>query len=370
MPAYKDKETGKWMSRFYYETYQGERKQKKKRGFNTKKEALAFERKFMNSINGSTDMDFSSLVELYANDCANRLRDTTLDRKKHIFARWITPYFKDRPINEIEAKDIRHWQNWLMKQKTQRYDKPLSKTYLKGVNNELSAIFNFACNIYGLNKNPVRQSGSIGKKNREEVTFWTLDEFNTVMSYFDQNDPHDYMYYFIYNLLFYTGMRSGELLALNKTDFNYKDKTIRINKTYIVINKTKTIREPKTENAKRLITAPDFIFDMLDKYLKSLYSYKSTERLFDADRSMLKKRLDTATKNTHQKHIRVHDLRHSHASYLIHLGIDPLSIKERLGHKSIETTLNIYSHLYPNRQAEIATLLNKPKLSPEFKNHS
>lgn len=171
------------------------------------------------------------------------------------------------------------------------------------------------------------------------------------------------MFYFIYNLLFYTSIRSGELLALNKRDFNYINKTIQINKTFIILNGAKSIREPKTENSKRLITAPDFLFDMLDKYIKSLYAYKSNDRLFDIDKSQLKKRLDTAAKNTSQTPIRVHDLRHSHASYLIHLGIDPLSIKERLGHKSIETTLNIYSHLYPNRQVEIAALLNKPKLS-------
>ena len=60
------------------------------------------------------------------------------------------------------------------------------------------------------------------------------------------------------------------------------------------------------------------------------------------------------------KKIRVHDLRHSHASLLIEMECQPLLIADRLGHEKIQTTLNTYSHLYPNKQAEVAQQLKNP----------
>ena len=64
-----------------------------------------------------------------------------------------------------------------------------------------------------------------------------------------------------------------------------------------------------------------------------------------------------ACKATGIKKIRIHDLRHSHASYLIHLGCSPLLISERLGHEKVQTTLNTYSHLYPNKQQELVDMM-------------
>ena len=88
-----------------------------------------------------------------------------------------------------------------------------------------------------------------------------------------------------------------------------------------------------------------------------LYGLKKKDRIFTVTKSYLHHEMDRGAKAAGVKRIRIHDLRHSHASLLVELGFQPLAIAERLGHEKIETTLNTYSHLYPNKQAELADRL-------------
>ena len=74
-------------------------------------------------------------------------------------------------------------------------------------------------------------------------------------------------------------------------------------------------------------------------------------------KSFMEHEMVRGIKETGVRRIRLHDLRHSHASLLVEMGFQPLAIAERLGHEKIETTLNTYSHLYPNKQAELAEKL-------------
>lgn len=189
--------------------------------------------------------------------------------------------------------------------------------------------------------------------------FWTNLEFDQAMSYFNSDDSHDYQFLTIYNLLFYSGIHQVELLALTFNDFNFEDKTVSIKKSYVRINKKVVISEPKTPKSKRIIFLPDLIFDMLNKYIETLVDYHPNQRLFPIVKSSISRRLDTAARNTNIHRIRVHDLRHSHASFLIDLGCSPLLVQERLGHENIETTLNTYSHLYPNKQTDAVDKINK-----------
>lgn len=220
-------------------------------------------------------------------------------------------------------------------------------------------MFNYAVKFYELRSNPLHKTGSIGKKHADEMHFWTYDEFTEVMTYFKADDPHDFLFLTVYNLLFYSGIRQGEMLALTQNDFNFESSTVRINKSYARLNKKDIITEPKTPKSKRTIVLPDLNFSMLEKYIHSLVHYQPSQRLFTLDKSSITRRLDTAAKNKSIERIRTHDLRHSHASHLIELGFSPLLIQERLGHENIETTLQTYSHLYPNKQRDVATKLNK-----------
>lgn len=346
MPAYKDKKRGTWYCSFYYADWNGQRKKKKKEGFKTKGKALEFERSFLEKSQASPDMTFGALVELYMEDCKSRLKPTTYENKQYVIGLKVLPYFKDMPINTIEPATVRQWQNKLLAL-------DYKPTYLKTVHNQLSAILNFAMKYYKLPSNPARICGAMGKKNAEDIEFWTLDEFKQFIVHSD-----NVMYTLIYQLLFWTGMRIGECLALNLTDFDFEKRTVSINKNYARHQKQDLILEPKTPKSKRLITIPNFLCLMVKDYVDKLYDYESYERLFPIIKSTINAHMLRTVKKSDVKRIRVHDLRHSHASLLIEEGFSPLLISERLGHETIETTLQTYSHLYPNKHSEVADRLD------------
>ncbi len=349
MAVYKTERNGKviWNVKFRYDTWNGERKQKKKEGFATKREAQEWETDFLNSCKSDVTMSFASLVEKYMIDCEARLAPTTMDGKKNMVDTKLLPYFGKMPLNEITVSTVRMWQNAMITDKA-----AYKPTYLKSIHNQLSAIMNFAVKYYGLPKNPAAQCGSMGKKNADSMKFWTIDEYNTFISFVD--DPTAYA---AFNLLFYSGMREGELLALTLNDFDFTANTVSITKNYATVRGVEIIKEPKTPKSKRTVTVPKPVMDIIKRYSESLYDYEPTERLFHISKSKLHQYMVKYSGLSGVKRIRIHDIRHSHASMLIELGVAPLAISERLGHEDIQTTLNTYSHLYPNKQNEIAEML-------------
>lgn len=153
-------------------------------------------------------------------------------------------------------------------------------------------------------------------------------------------------------------MREGELLALSLNNFDFDNNTVSITKNYARLGTEDIIQTPKTPKIKRTITLPVEIMDMVKEYCTMLYDYKPTHRLFNVTKSYLTHEMQRGCKLSGVKKIRIHDLRHSHASLLIELGFSPLLISERLGHENAETTLNTYSHLYPNKHSEVAETLS------------
>jgi integrase len=266
MPTYKDEDRGTWYTSFYYTDWMGNRKKKKKEGFKRQKDAQTWERNFLSKQQGSPDMTFNSLVELYLEDCKSRLKPTTLENKTYIFGNRITPYFKELPINKIDAVTIQKWQNELLS-----HENKFSQTYLKTLHNQVSAIFNFAVKYYNLPTNPARLSGSIGKKHAESMAFWTIDEFNTFLPYVSDKLTS----LVAFSLLFYTGIRSGEMLALTLNDFDFTAQTLSINKNYARHEGKDLILAPKTPKSKRVITLPKFLCELVQHYANKLYDYTS-----------------------------------------------------------------------------------------------
>lgn len=346
MPVYYDENRKSWYTSFYYQDWQGNRKRKKKEGFPRKKDAQEYERNFQLQHSGSCDMLFSQMTELYLADCKIRQKPTSYLVKENSIKKHITPFFGNMPVNSITVAHVRQWQNQLLE------DDKYSHNFLHTVNGYLSAIFNHAVKFYGLPKNPSKECGKIQEK-RPELQFWTLEQFNQFIKTVEGIYPAHTMLM----LLFWTGMRSGELLALTLNDFDFEKHTVRINKTYHRLHKEDLTLEPKTDRSKRVIALPSFIEEEVREYVSKLYDYKPTERLFNVTRHSIGYRLETGAQKLGLPKIRLHDLRHSHASLLIHLGFSPLLIQERLGHENIETTLNTYSHLYPTQQGELAAKL-------------
>ena len=348
MKAEKDKKTGKWLIQYRYTDWQGIRKKSTKRGFNTKREAEEWLRNFLMSQQADFNMNFEEFLKLYYNDMEARLREHTMRTKKYIIDLKILPFFGKKSINSITPADIRKWQNELI---AQNY----SQTYLRTINNQLTAIFNYAVKYYDLKNNPCRKAGSMGKNKADEMNFWTKEEF----SKFIDGIMDKQRSYTAFMTLFWTGIRIGELLALTPADIDFEDKTISISKSYQRIDRKDVITPPKTPKSNRVITVPDFLLADLKDYMNSIYCLESTDRLFPVTKYYMEHEMQRGIKNSGVKRIRIHDIRHSHCALLLEMGITPLEAAERLGHERVETTLNTYAHLYPNKQKHLSDKLEK-----------
>jgi integrase len=347
MRAEKDKKTGKWLIQYRYTDWQGKRRKSTKRGFATKREAEEWLRNFLITQKADFDMKFADFWKMYCADMETRLREHTMRTKKYIVELKILPYFGNKRVNDITAADIRQWQNELIKM-------GYSPTYLKTINNQLSAIFNYAVRYYDLKSNPCVKAGSMGKSKAEEMDFWTGEEFRK----FIDSVMNKRLSYMAFMTLYRTGMRMGELLALNPKDIDLEKRTISITKSYQRLGKKDVITPPKTPKSKRVITIPEFLAADIKDYMDSLYDLQENDRLFPITKYYLEHEMQRGIKESGVKRIRVHDLRHSHASMLIELGFSPLEIANRLGHEKVETTLNTYAHLYPNKQTKLAERLD------------
>ena len=356
MAAFKNKENGTWYVQFRYTDWKGERQQKLKRGFATKKEAQAWEREFLMEKQADINMSFESFVGLYEKDIKPKIKLNTWITKESIIKQKILPYFQKRKLSEITAKDIIDWQNEI-RELTDCHGRPLSKTYLKTVHNQLSAIFNHAIRYYGLQINPAQKAGNMGMEEKKEMLFWTKDEY-TKFSEAMMDKP---ISYYAFEMLYWCGIREGELFALTPADFNFENRTVTINKSYQRIKGEDVITPPKTKKSNRIIQMPQFLSDEIQDYIRRLYGVEPDTRIFQMSKHSLKYAMEKACKEAGVKVIRVHDLRHSHVSLLIDLGFSALAIADRVGHESIDITYR-YAHLFPTRQAEMADKLDTERL--------
>lgn len=352
MPVYRNKARNSWYCSFYYTDWTGKRKRKKKEGFSSRKEAKDYETAFLAQRHGCCDMVFETLANLYLEDCRNHCKPTSLYTKNYLIETKILPYFKDMPVNEIKVSTVRSWQNNLLSQCSIR-GQAYSDAYLKSIHVQLSAILNYGMRYYNLSFNPAALCGSMGHKKAAVMNFWTIDEFHRFLSCLEP-EPLPQL---IFQLLFWTGIRSGELLALSADHFDFKKHSLRIVQNYCRFQGRDLLLAPKTVSSLRTIALPAFLCNEIQAYVSGLPNCSRGSRLFPVSKYYLTKSLKSGCAKSGVKEIRIHDLRHSHASLLIELGYSPLLIAERLGHEKIETTLQTYAHLYPNKQSELAAYL-------------
>ena len=315
MSVTKDGDTGRWMSQIRVTDWTGKTIRKKKRGFATKKEALQWERDFISQSTGSLGMTFGDFISLCVKDMEHRLKPSTVASKKWLIDLKVTPFFKKIPLNEIKPTHARQWQNSLTSYRDES-GKPYSQTYLKCINNQLTAIFNYAVKYYGLKENPCHKAGSMGKKHADEMLFWTKDEFQTFIESM-KDRPASYT---VFMTMYYTGIREGELLALTPSDIDFEKKTLTVNKSYQRLGKEDIITTPKTPKSIRTIPIPDGLCNCLQEYMSHCYGLQKDDRLFPYTKSFLYHEMEYGCKASGVKRIRVHDIRHSHASLLVEMG--------------------------------------------------
>ena len=350
MSAYKDKTQGTWYVSFRYIDWTGKKTQKLKRGFKTKKEALNYEKEFIRKTAADMKMEMNSFIQVYFEDKKNELKENSIRNKQHMMNKHIVPYFGTRKMNEITPAEIIQWQNTIQ-------EKGYSKTYERMIQNQLNALFNHAQKIYNLKENPCKKVKKMGKSDANKLEFWTKAEYDRFIAGIEPGSED----YLIFEILFWTGIREGELLALSLSDFDMSGNLLHINRTYNRIRKRDVIDTPKPENSVHTIDIPNFLKEEVQEYAKKYYGFPEDQRLFPIVARTLQKRLKKYGALTGVKPIRVHDIRRSHVAYLIYQGVEPLIIKERLGHKDIQITLNTYGHLYPSQQKKVTEMLNSKR---------
>ena len=198
----------------------------------------------------------------------------------------------------------------------------------------------------------------MGAEDYKEMRFWTKEEylkFADVM----MDKPQSY---YAFELLYWCGIRMGELLALTAKDFDFEKCTVTINKSYQRLKGRDVITSPKTPKSNRTIKMPKFLCEEMQDYIGMMYRAKPNDRLFLITKSYLHHEMDRGAKVSGVKRIRVHDLRHSHVSLLVEMGFSALAIAERVGHESIEITYR-YAHLFPTKQTEMADKLDAERMS-------
>ena len=305
-----------------------------------------------NKRESSLEMTFGSFVEEYVTFIKCRIRENTWHTKEHIIRTKILPYFRNRKIAEIKSRDVIAWQNQMLSLKD-KSGRTYSQTYLKTLHNQLSAIFNHAVRYYELPSNPAAKAGNMGKEKTAEMLFWTKEEY---MAFVEEIMDKPISYY-AFEMLYWCGLRMGELLALTPKDFDFEEGIVRITKSYQRLEGKDMITDPKTERSNRNIKMPDFLVEEMQDYIKALYWAEEDTRLFPITKSYLHREMTRGCDASGVKRIRIHDLRHSHVSLLINMGFSAVAIADRVGHESIDITYR-YAHLFPSTQKEIAKKLN------------
>ena len=350
MSAYKDKQTGKWVVTLRYTDIDGKVKRRAKRGFATKREAKEWESEYLESIKTSDvelEMTLSEFYEVYLGDINNKLRYGTIRNKRFIYTKFIEPILGSKQMSKIKVPDILKWQNEILGYQ-------FKETYSRSINNQLVAIFNHAERYYELQNNPLKKTIAIGAKHPDSMKFWTKEEFDKFIAVVDDESARLH-----YTVLFYTGLRVGELIAVRLKNINFERGNIEVVASAQYENSHYIFTKPKTKKSERIVTIPQFLTKMIQDHVKGYFFIDLEEQVFMTNKNRLSRGIVKYSEIARVKRIRVHDLRHSHASLLIEQGIQPNIVQDRLGHEKIETTLRTYSHLYPNKQYHLASFLDQ-----------
>jgi integrase len=191
-------------------------------------------------------------------------------------------------------------------------------------------------------------------RDAEKMKFWTHEQFSAFIIAVDRWPAR-----VGFELLFWTGMRIGELLALTEEDFDFTRGIVAITKNYQRVSGNDIITEPKTKSGRRTVPVPAAVMQDVEEYIPRLYDYKLGDRLFPYTKEYFHHAMRKASEASGVEYIRLHDLRHSHASLLMEMNVPVLLISERLGHEDIQTTMRTYGHLYQHQRDDTIARLDE-----------
>ncbi len=343
-----------------YDAVTGKQIQKYRSGFSTKKEARAEYSKLILAAEEGLAMEKKQLSfkqfieEIYLPWYKTQVKESTYKNRLNTIEKHFK-FFYRKKVNEIEPIHVQTWQLKLAKD--------YSPNYVRIIQGMLSLAFDRAIILGLAKKNPARMVGNI-KSKKVKVDFWTLEEFQKVISLLYKGDYYEHYLFICFWLLFTTGLRIGEAAALQWEDIDFESGIISVTKTlYYKSMNEYTFVDPKTSASIRTVVIDkDTIRELKDwmevqkKVLKDCNFVLSYSGI-PTSKHTLPRALEKLAGLAGVHRIKIHALRHSHVALLISMGVNPLIVKDRLGHEKIQTTLGTYGHLYPNSNFEVAKML-------------
>ncbi|MDE3839358.1 site-specific integrase [Bacillus methanolicus] len=344
----------------------GKRKQKTRSGFKTKKEAQAALAELITNVDKGTYKephkrlfkDFS--LEYVQNTYKNKVKASTYERTYSLLVNQIIPWFQNVELEKIDQDLIHQFY-------TEKINEGLSSAYVRRMHEVIKMLLRRA-KTRKLITEDIASLIEAPRLEKKEMQTWSIEEVNEFLKYTKHSRYHP-----VFFLAAYTGMRKGEILALHWDDIDFEKKTITIKKTLYRIKDQYLLTEPKTLNAIRTIYIDDDIVRVLKKQrvkqnlekLKYGGVYQDQNLVFaQEDGSFVQPSAVNALflrfiRQMGIKRIRFHDLRHTHATILLQMGVNPKIVAERLGHSSVQITLDTYSHVLPSMKKDLAEQFSK-----------
>lgn len=370
MAVSKNKKTGKWEAWVSYKDFTGKYKNKHLTGFNRKKDAeiAAALWKEKNENDNPDTLRFEILYDKYLEYKKTVNKASSIVSTDNKVAKHIMPYFSKRKVQDITVHDIRAWQNE-MRSKTKDGHVKYSIKYLQSLHTILSSILDYGQKYHNITNNVAKLAGNFVDNSSliKEMDFFTYDEWKKFEDAFADDD---FEYKCFFQFLYWTGCRRGEVQALTWNDFNADLNYVTIKKTLSnkVTGMGYQITAPKTKSSNRRISIPSALKEALehkldhdmniDGFSRSCFVFGVSSPLSD---ETIRRKKNEYCKLANVKQIRIHDFRHSHASFLFSHNIDVAVISRRLGHSNIGTTMSTYIHMLPDKEDMALKILNEYK---------
>lgn len=230
---------------------------------------------------------------------------------------------------------------------------PYSPMCLKTIHNQLSAIFNHAVRFYGLSENPATIAGNMGKEKTGEVLIWTKEEYQQFSAAI-KNRPASFI---AFEILYWCGLRLGELLVLTLIDFDFEKNILVITKSYQRIGGKDIITPPKTDKSIRRVLLPNFLSEEIQQYLSGLKDVAEDKLIIPFTKSYLHHEIRRGCTASGVKKIKIHGIRYSYILLLIDMSCNAVAIADRVGYESIDITYR-YAHIFPSAQQEVVSKLD------------
>lgn len=352
------------------ETFEGTLKQAIDR-----RDELLYEVKHF-QIKPDSNMNFLEYAKLWLKDYAEiNIKPSTLYGYKSCLNAHILPRFKDYKLSDITVYELEKFYNDLRKTKSLNPDSNgnhnlLSEAVVRHQHSLLCVMLNTAVKWDFINFNPCLKLTKPPTVTRKEMKFYDEKELKKLFQHLEyENLTFKTAIY----LLTLGGMRRGECLGLFWEYIDFEKKTITIKNNLLNIReKGVYLDTPKTKKSKRTISLPDICFDLLKKLKakqeleKEMFSndWMDTEFVFKDEYgnyynpSRLSRQWVLFQKKHNLKHIRLHDLRHTCATYLLSHNVPIATVSKKLGHSNIYTTLDVYTHSVDSDDIEASNLLN------------